>query len=140
MFRPSSSWELAQSCWRACKAQCAACVPLSRGSAALTSWKYKTSFCVTESIASSDTIAEQLLATSKAEFQVVMTPKQTNGIGQEETSFGSFPTAGRSGRICNSCFLSKVLYAAKQHHMAFWAGLASIRALRSYRELQVGGT
>lgn len=84
-------------------------------------------------------IAKELLATSKAEFQVVMTTKQTNGVGLEETSFGSFPAEGRSGRICNSCFLSKVLYAAKQHHMPFWADLASIRALHNYWEVQVGG-
>lgn len=99
----------------------------------------QTSFCVTESVASSDMIVKQLLATSKAEFQVVMTAKQTDGVGLEETSFGSFPTEGRSGRICNSCFLSKVLYAAKQHHMPSWTALASITALHSYRKLQVGG-
>lgn len=34
-------------------------------------------------------IAKQLLAASKAEFQVVMTAKQTDGVGLEETNFGS---------------------------------------------------
>lgn len=96
----------------------------------------QTSFCVAESVASSDMIARHLLGASKAEFQVVVTTKQTDDVELEEISFGSFPTEGRSVRICNSCFLSKVLYAAKQHHMPFWEDLASIRGLHNCWELQ----
>lgn len=63
----------------------------SRHSAALTSWKYSKLLFVSQCLASSDMVAKELLATSKADFQVVMTTKQTDGVGLEETSFGSFP-------------------------------------------------
>lgn len=56
----------------------------------------------------------------------MMIPKGTDGFGGAELelrkqaeTFGSFPTEVRHGRICNSCFLSKVLYSCKTTSHAF---------------------